>query len=166
MDLIFENNDNLAQWFLNFFVCQRKKSVEQNSRHTSQRNLFQLMSSGIADDSENGADVCFYFLEIIISLGNDIRKSRDGSQNGADLQKKKSSSLSTRLVMPPLTYGRGRPLLHGSIFSILAENLYQHKAILKCSRHTSKSSTVHQCAAAHRLGNTDLAYRNRLKVSE
>ena len=48
---------NLYQWFPNFFVCRRRKSLEQNSRHTNHFNLFQLMLSGIADNSENGGDL-------------------------------------------------------------------------------------------------------------
>ena len=52
----------LTQWFPNFFVCQHSMSVKQISRYTSYLNLFQLMSSGIADNSENGAD---------LSLGKD-----------------------------------------------------------------------------------------------
>ena len=73
----------------------------------------------------------FSWGKVIISLGNDLRKLSDRTRNGADLQKKNSSSLSTTPILPPATYGRGQTLLHGSIFSILAENLYQHKSTLK-----------------------------------
>ena len=39
------------------FRLPARKSVKRISRHTSHLNLFQLMSSGIADNGENGADL-------------------------------------------------------------------------------------------------------------
>ena len=45
--------------------------------------------------------------------------------------------------MPPTTYSSCRPLLHGNIFSILAENLYAYKALYKDLRHICKSSAAH-----------------------
>ena len=51
-------------------------------------NLFQLMSSSITGDSENGSDLFLIFLEITIFLGHDLRKSRDAAPYGADFQKK------------------------------------------------------------------------------
>ena len=53
-------NDIIPQWFPNFFVCRHRKLVELILRHTGDANLFQLMSSGITGDSENGDDLFFW----------------------------------------------------------------------------------------------------------
>ena len=45
--------------------------------------------------------------------------------------------------MPLAIYTSHQPLLHGSIFSILAEDLYHYKALQKDLRHTCKSSAEH-----------------------
>ena len=81
----------LDQWFPNFFVCRRRKLVEQISRHTGDANLFQLMSSGITGDSENGDDL--FFLEITTCLGKNLWKLLDAAPNNADHQKEVIISL-------------------------------------------------------------------------
>ena len=69
---------HIRQWFPNFFVCRHRKLVEQISRHTSHANSFQLMSSGITGDSENGNDL-FFLLKITTSLGKNLWKSLDAA---------------------------------------------------------------------------------------
>ena len=66
----------MRQWFPNFFVCRRRKLVEQISRHTG--------------DSENGGDDLFSFF---CCLGKNFRKSLDAAPNDADHQKEVIISL-------------------------------------------------------------------------
>ena len=100
--------------------------------------------------------VLIFFLKIIISVSNDLRKSHDEARNSTNLKKSghhfyDDSCNATRDLR------RGRPLLHGSILSIwqkICINIKHFENTHSTSRHTCKSSTSHQHAAACSLGNT------------